>query len=48
VRKRKDVCGAGDGDDAVDGAQPGRERFVVFCGAEDEFGESLDCMWWFF
>ena len=44
----EDVCGAGDGDDAVDGAQPRGERLVVGCGGEDEFGESLNGVRWFF
>ena len=48
MREREDVGGARDGDDAVDGAQPGGEGFVVFCGGEDEFGEALYSVGWIF
>lgn len=45
--ERENVGGGGNGDGAVEGAEPGGKSFVVFGRVEDEFGEPLDRMWGF-
>ena len=45
--EREDFRAAGDADDAVDGAKICGKSAVVGRGTNDEFGETLDSVWWF-
>ena len=44
--KWKSICSAGNGEDAVEGAEVGGEGAVVGAWSKDEFGKALDRIGW--